>query len=244
MEKTLKEYLADIYLEYYNELWKGSQELKKNVDNMIVWPVSLSAGAILLMNSTSQHVSLTPNLYTSTALILVTFSILAGVFARFFYTLAVRLYFDMERFFQFRCMMERLPTKPFTLAGKETSEQIYYMLQESFKIDYKRILDERDKVDPKFWHKADENARKFYKDFAEFRESEFKIAVQHFDEIIIESFGYREDYFEKRREKGINHKIKKTKATICKNLGMVLYISSIILFSGGTILLLYYSLRN
>lgn len=245
MQKSISEYLAETYLEYRSKLESTQKELNNNIDKTSMWLVSLSTGAIVFIFSIN-NINSNFNVFTiKLAIYLYTIALLCGFFSRFFSFWSIRAYADLNAGFMFRSYIEKFPNKGVDLNGNENAEQIYYLLQESFKIDKPELINQypQSAIDREEFDKI---ARDYYNEYKEYNTEETNRATEKFDRILEVSYGYKEGYFSKRREsKGdkpdefdkIVSRKKRIKAQGYLNIYKLLYIISIINFSAATIFL-------
>ncbi len=189
MVKTLVEHIADAYLEYYPKVTESGKEIIRYKDNMIVWPVSLSTGAIVLLLSSMDKQTFIPSQTVKIAVILFVICVICGLLARLINAHLMEKSSTASDEFYFRTLLEKIPHNPLKLSGKETAAHIYIMLQECFKIDIPSVLQE-----------SDEDARKYYDEYVEFSTAELDRASKLFDNLMVDTFGYNDDYFEKKRQ--------------------------------------------
>lgn len=229
--KLLDEHFAELYLKYNAVISNSSKEIIKHNDNMIVWPVSLSTGAIVLIISNLDKLQFLSTINIYICIVLFAIAIISGLLTRFINTHTLRLSSSLIDDFYFRSLLETLPHHPFTLKGDETSEEIHMLLIESFNITESNIL-----------QVSDEDARNYYKMQVEFRISEYDRVKTKFDRLMIDTLGLPHNYFEAARQKneeGGYRKRRYTKKTveILSGVSNILYFVTVISFVAAIIYL-------
>lgn len=239
MKTTHTEKLSEVYIDYHKGLKEDKYELLKILDNLIVWPVSLSTGAIALIFTGKGNL-----VFSKYCLILFVFSITFGLLARLTNMWAIRLYNIMEAEFTIHCKMLCFPHSNDLLRGDETAREVYYLLQETFKIDEPNIIRDYDIVSEEHKELMDVSARAFYNKYVEYSKVEFDIAVENLDNIMIKCFGLKENYFIKRREKKANNIVRRRLAKVSNFSGKLLCYVSIGCFIGSLLIMLLGYINN
>ncbi len=211
MRKTYIEILGAFFNDWHKDVIEQGHKISEFLDKTIIWIVGLSTGAIVLIFSSLDKLTFVPERTLNVTLSFLLSSIVFGILGKVLYAIALYIGYSFSALFTVQLKMLELPHKPRELVGDETSEMIYQYIQEDFKIDMPSILEQKKIVVVEKWPLVDENARKFYEEYSEWSSESIKEAMKEINKIIISTFGYKEDYFEKQkstknRVKGIVHR--------------------------------------
>ena len=228
MQKPYIEVLGEIFNTWHKDLIEQGFKISEFLDKTIIWLIGLSTGAIVLIFSSLEKLTFIPKTTINNTLFFLLSSIILGIFGKVFYAIALYIGYSLSALFAVQLKMLELPHKPRMLEGNESAEVIYQYLQEDFKIEMPSILDHKKIVTEDKWSFVDENARKFYSEYAEWSAASISDALKQINEITISTFGYKSDYFE--TQKNSSNRLKGIVHRSFTYLSYTLYILSSLLF--------------
>lgn len=229
--------LKEIFITRQNELEISGDKLSENHDKFIVWIISLSTGSIALLFSSVNKVSfLTTDLITFPIGLFIA-SILAGVTGRTLSSVSNHISYRLNSSFAFSLRSLDIPFKKRELSDNETAEQIYLYLKSDFKADFPDILAKYEKLGGDELDTYNKEMREFYKEYATACKMEIKEASDRINQALLYSYGYKEDYFERRKSRNNSNRAKGMLMRACTTIHLILYILSMSTFVAAIILI-------
>jgi hypothetical protein len=230
MRKPYIEIFSDTYSELQNNFKEQGFKIAEFLDKIVVWLIGLSTGAILIILSKIKELPFAGTCTVKVTLILLVASIVTGILGRILYAIALYWGYSFMAILSSKIKMLGLSKKPRELAGDETKENIYLLLQEDFNIDLPFILKNEDPLNSDI-PLSDEKARKLYSYYSEIILTSIQDAYKDLTNIYVSTFGYKEEYLKKKalssnRTKGILYRV-------FTYLSFSLYILSALLFGSA-----------
>ncbi|ANE50770.1 hypothetical protein [Flavisolibacter tropicus] len=140
----MKNYVAEFskdFREYYKGVRESGKRLEEMIDNILVWLLSLSTGAIVLIISSIDKIKFTEKKNISVIVIILTASVVLGIIGRIAYAISIYLNNALSENMDSSLMANLVHYYPYTLRGNETSEEIYQLAKDSFDLDLTIIID-------------------------------------------------------------------------------------------------------
>ncbi len=231
-KKSQLEILSETYSEFNNDAQTQGSKIIELFDKIIAWIVGFATGTIaLIVGSLDKLQFLGGNTINVTLGILVG-SALLGIVGRICYAIAVYFGYQLMQLLNFQIAMLKFPHNNKPLLGTETSEEVYYILLEDFKVDIPSLLEDRNRVPLQNLHLLDENARTFYSQYFEWSQQTYEQSMGKISKIMIDTLGLDNNYFEK------NKSLKKWKGKLLRGLTAASYVLNVmsILAFGASIL--------
>ena len=236
MQKSYRDIIGEIFEKWHKDLMEQGFKIAELFDKVIVWLIGLSTGAIVLIFSSLDKLTFVSRHTLNTTLFFLVCAIILGVVGRVLYAIAIYLGFFMSSLFSMQLRMFEVPHDPRIVDDEDTSEDVYGYFLEDFKIDMPSLLEYKKFVPENNWDKAHKYARDLYNDYAELSRLKILDTMKVINKITTDSFGYKADYFEKK--KTTSNRRKGIILRFLTNFSYVLYILSALAF--GTAVLYFF----
>jgi hypothetical protein len=236
MQKSYREIIGEIFEKWHKDLMEQGFKIAELFDKVIVWLIGLSTGAIVLIFSSLNKLTFVNKQTLNTTLSFLVSAIILGVLGRVLYAIAIYLGFFMSSLFSMQLRMFEIPHDPRIVDDEDTSEDIYGYFLEDFKIDMPSLLEYKKFVPENNWDQAHKYARDLYNDYTELSRLKILDAMKVINKITTESFGYKSDYFE--RKKNTSNRKKGVILRFLTYFSYILYILSAAAF--GTAVLYFF----
>lgn len=201
MSSSINDTLINIFKDWHKDVVSDSLKLTEHLDKLIVWLIGLSTGSVVLIFSSLDKLDFVSRSTINYTLGLLVASIILGVIGRIFYAVALYLGYYMSSLFTFQLKLLDLPLEPREINDNHTAEDVYKFLLEDFKVNMPSILENKKNSLKENWAKIDENARDIYEDHRELIYSNLLEAMKSISKITIDSFGFKDNYFETHKNK-------------------------------------------
>ena len=191
--------LAEIFTIHQKNLESGSNRLSDNIEKFIVWIISLSTGSIALLFLAIDKIDLiTQENFILTILFLI-LSIITGVVGKSLSAISSYIGYQLNSMFALRLKMIDISFKQRKLKGDETAEIIYLYIIEDFNAEFPTILENTKSLKGDELEKYHVQIRKFYLEFSEAKKKDMESALKVINEIMLDSFGFKKNYFDKQK---------------------------------------------
>ncbi|GEM_PF-2643353 len=229
------EKLNKIILGQYKDEKEESDRVSDNNDKLIVWIVGISTGSIALILSAKNNIDLLPQESLRSIIFFFVVTIILGVVGRALSAISSLIGFKLNSIFFYNLKTSEIPHAVRNLTGEENAETIYFYLISDFQADPQLIQDYMKNLNVKDRKQYDMIMRDFYSGFAKSREEAFDLANNTMRNIIIDSFGYRKNHFDKQPK--ISNRIPGWIMRRCTTIHLYFYGVSVISFTIAATLL-------
>lgn len=233
MKIPYRKEVTEVNINWIKDVRQDGHKISELFDKIIVWVISLSTGAIVLIFSNLDKLKFVDSKTINGTLLFLVISVICGIVGRILFAIASYLSNMLISQFDFILRIRETEPKSRALVGDETSELIYAYLIEDFELEEQNILG-RKKINPVEKHnQIDADARDFYKKMSTYFDEEFKKRLIEIHEITEFSLGFKSGYF--RNKKFKNNRVRGITMRSSSFLSNVMYLISISSL-GGSIL--------
>lgn len=235
MRKSHLEILSENFSQFNRDAMEHGKTVTKLFDNIVVWIVGFATGAIALILASLDKIKFLNNRTVNVTVGILVAAICLGILGRVLYAVATYIGSQLMQLLNFQIVMLTFPHANKPLLGTETSEEVYHILQEDFKLDLPSILEDRKKIPQENLHIYDEAAKLLYKDYFEWSQASYDDAMKKINKITIDTLGLEENHFEKYKE---TKKWKGKMLRFTTTASYIIYILAILSF--GTAILYFF----